>query len=249
MNFQLVDVFGAEPFTGNPLAVIVADDRVSGQEMQEITRWLNLSETAFLLAPTTEAADYRVRIFTLAREMPFAGHPILGTCHAWLRAGGRARHADRIIQECLIGLVEVRREEDWLSFAAPSLLRSGRPSDDEIDEVAHILRIGREAITDATWADNGPGWIAIMLASAEAVLAVDPIGRHDRRVDIGIVGPQGPGAETAFEVRAIFSDAQGNLREDPVTGSLNASIGQWLFSSGRARERYIAAQGTRLGRS
>lgn len=247
--FRLVDVFGTDPFTGNPLAVVADAEGLSTEEMQAITRWLNLSETAFLLPPTDPGADYRVRIFTLAHELPFAGHPTLGSAHAWLEGGGQPRRDGVIVQQCGAGLVTIRRDAGRLAFAAPPLLRSGQPSEAEIAQVAEVLRIDRDAIVDAEWADNGPGWIAVLLASAEAVLAVEPARHHRDRIDIGIVGPHAPGSETAFEIRAIFSDGQGALIEDPVTGSLNASVGQWLFASDRATRRYVAAQGTRLGRT
>lgn len=248
-TFKLVDVFGTDAFTGNPLAVIADADGLTTEEMQRITRWLNLSETAFLLPPTHAEADYRVRIFTLAHELPFAGHPTLGSCHTWLEAGRQPKRVGAIVQECGAGLVEVRRDGDRLAFAAPPLIRSGTPTEAEIAEVANVLRIDRAAIVDAQWADNGPGWIAVVLASAEDVLAIEPARHHHRHIDIGIVGPHAPGGETAFEIRAIFSDAHGALIEDPVTGSLNASVGQWLFASGRAVDHYVAAQGTRLGRT
>lgn len=247
--FKLVDVFGTDPFTGNPLAVIHDAEALTTGEMQRITRWLNLSETTFLLPPTQADADYRVRIFTLAHELPFAGHPTLGTCHAWLEAGGQPKRPGVIVQECAAGLVEVRRDADGLAFAAPPLIRSGMPGEDELAQVAEVLRIDRDAIVDAQWVDNGPGWIAVLLSSAEAVLAVEPLGQSTRRVDIGIVGAHAPSSEAAFELRALFSGPAGNLIEDPVTGSLNASVGQWLFASGRAQGRYVAAQGTRLERT
>lgn len=247
--FRLVDVFGTHPLTGNPLAVIADADGLSGEEMQRIAGWLNFSETTFLLPPTDPSADYRVRIFTMAHELPFAGHPTLGSAHAWTEAGGRPKQDGVIVQQCGIGLVPIRRDGTRLAFAAPPLLRSGPPSEAEIAEVAELLRIDRATIVDAAWADNGPGWIAVMLASAEAVLAVDPVRHHPRQIDIGIVGPHAPGGEVAFELRALFTDGQGGLIEDPVTGSLNASVGQWLFATGRASGSYVAAQGTRLGRS
>ncbi len=247
-SFKLVDVFGTAPFTGNPLAVVADAEGLSTDDMQRITRWLNLSETTFLLPPTETLADYRVRIFTLARELPFAGHPTLGTCHAWLEAGGTPKRAGVIVQECGIGLVEVRHDDNRLAFAAPPLIRSGMPTEVEILEVADLLRIDRAAIVDAQWVDNGPGWIAVMLATAADVLAVEPARHHSRRIDIGIVGPHPAGSDAAFEIRAIFSDAHGALIEDPVCGSLNASVGQWLFASGRAHDRYVAAQGSCIGR-
>lgn len=246
--FHLVDVFGATPFTGNPLAVVSAAEGLSTAEMQAMTRWLNLSETAFLLPPTTAEADYRVRIFTLAQELPFAGHPTLGTAHVWLETGGQARREGEIIQECGVGLVKLQQQDGRLAFAAPTLRRSGPLNKEEIAEVAGILRIPSEKIQAAVWADNGPGWIAVRLAAAEDVLALDPDRYYPRRIDIGVVGPHAPGHETAFELRAFFYNAQGALIEDPVTGSLNASVGQWLFADGLACGSYLAAQGTKLGR-
>lgn len=246
--FKLVDVFGTDPFTGNPLAVIAGAEDLTTEEMQRITRWLNLSETTFLLPPTRSEADYRVRIFTLSHELPFAGHPTLGTCHAWLEAGGVPRRSGVIVQECGAGLVEIRQGGETLAFAAPPLIRAGEPSEADIVRAAQVLRIDRAMITAAQWVDNGPGWLAVLLPSAEAVLAVEPTRHHPERIDIGLVGPHAPESETAFELRAIFSGQDGALIEDPVTGSLNASVGQWLFASGRARGAYVAAQGTRLGR-
>jgi len=248
--FRLVDVFGADDFSGNPLAVIADADGLETDAMQAITRWLNLSETTFLLPPTRVGADYRVRIFTPARELPFAGHPTLGSCHAWLEAGGRPRGERTIVQECGAGLIPIRRDgAGRLAFAAPPLIRGGPVDEADIARIASVLRIDRSAIVDAQWCDNGPGWVVVMLASAQAVLAVDPVRHHKARVDIGIVGPHPAGGEAAFEIRALFSDAHGALVEDPVTGSLNASVAQWLFASGRARGGYVAAQGACIGRA
>ena len=247
--FKLVDVFGREDFSGNPLAVIHAAEGLDTEQMQSITRWLNLSETCFLLPPTMAGADYRVRIFTLERELPFAGHPTLGTCHTWLEAGGEPAGPDRIVQECGIGLVPLRRSGDTLAFAAPPLVRSGPVDETDLAEAAEVLRIPRETIVDAEWIDNGPGWLGLLLDSAEAALALDPMGSYPRRVDLGVIGPHPEGTETAFEIRVFFSNHLGAIVEDPVTGSLNASAAQWLFASGRATGAYVAAQGTAIGRT
>ncbi|HEU0300908.1 MAG TPA: PhzF family phenazine biosynthesis protein [Longimicrobium sp.] len=250
-RFQQVDVFSPHPYSGNPLAVVVDGEGLTTEEMQHFSRWTNLSETTFLLPPTSPEADYRVRIFTLARELPFAGHPTLGSCHAWLAAGGVPRDAGRIVQECGAGLIPVRRGGHGLAFAAPPLLRGGPVDEAFLRQVAAVLGIGRGGIADAQWADNGPGWVAVLLQDAEAVLAVEPDFSRwsgEGSLDIGLVGPYPPGSECAFEVRAVFSDEQGAMREDPVTGSLNASLAQWLLASGRATAPYVASQGTRLGR-
>jgi PhzF family phenazine biosynthesis protein len=248
-RFQLVDVFHDQPLSGNPLAVVIDADGLSTEQMQRITRWLNLSETTFLLPPTSPGADYRVRIFTLDREMPFAGHPTLGTCHAWLSSGGKPHDDAEIIQECGAGLVPIRRNQASFAFAAPPLLRSGAVDRAKVEEIAGFLRIDSSQIADAQWADNGPGWVAVLLESAEAVLALNPPREHPSRVDIGVVGPYPPGSPAAFELRAFFSDHNGGVGEDPVTGSLNASVAQWLLASGRASAPYMASQGTRLSRS
>lgn len=249
--FRLVDVFGTDPLTGNPLAVIADAEGLSGGEMQRMANWLDFAETTFLLPPADPAADYRVRIFTRERELPFAGHPTLGSAHAWLEAGGKPKQDGVIVQECGVGLVTIRRDGDRLAFAAPPLLRGGAPDEADIVRAAGLLRIDRAAIVDAAWTDNGPGWLGVMLESAEAVLAVEPAAppAGSDRLNVGMVGPHRSGSEAAFELRAIISPGHGSLLEDPVTGSLNASIGQWLFASGRASGAYVAAQGTRLGRS
>jgi PhzF family phenazine biosynthesis protein len=243
-RFSQIDVFTDRAYLGNPLAVVHDADGLDDETLRSFATWTNLSETTFLLPPTDPAADYRVRIFSLANELPFAGHPTLGTCHAWLEAGGVPRHADRVVQQCGAGLVEVRRTPEGLAFAAPPLLRSG-PVDDELKvHLAASLLIDPDDIVDAAWADNGPGWVAVLLADADAVLALQP-GVVD--LDIGVVGPHAPGHETAFEVRAFFPK-QGTTVEDPVTGSLNASLAQWLLAEGRAVVPYVAAQGTAIGR-
>lgn len=224
-------------------------DGLSTADMQRITRWMNLSETAFLLPPTDPAADYRVRIFTLDREMPFAGHPTLGSCHAWLAGGGRPGSNDEIIQECGIGLVPVRRADGRLAFAAPLLIRSGPVDESTVDEITAVLRIDSDQVVDAQWADNGPGWVVVLLQDAKAVLDIEPVSDHPSRVDIGVVGPCADGADSAYELRAFASDQYGAIREDPVTGSLNASVAQWLLGTGRVTSPYVATQGARLGRA
>ncbi|HEJ7882533.1 TPA: PhzF family phenazine biosynthesis protein [Serratia marcescens] len=247
-GMQMVDVFGAGPLAGNPLAVITGAETLSTEDMQRLTRWFNLSETAFLLPPTHPPADYRVRIFTLDREMPFAGHPTLGSCHAWLTAEGMPRNDAEIIQECGAGLVSIRREAGRLCFAAPPLIRSGAPSEAALADALRFLGIAPEEALDAAWIDNGPGWLGIRLASAERVLSLTPARSWPRRVDIGVVGPHADG-DAAFEVRAFLSDHLGAIVEDPVTGSLNASLAQWLFASGVVSGSYIAAQGRCRGRN
>jgi PhzF family phenazine biosynthesis protein len=244
--FKQVDVFTTTPYRGNPVAVVLDGSGLSDATLQRFANWTNLSETTFVLPPEHEAADYRVRIFTPTLELPFAGHPTLGTCHAWLEAGGTPQEDGVIVQECGAGLVPVRRTEDGLAFAAPPLLRSGAVDDADVERVARMLRIDRSEIVDIAWADNGPGWIAVLLADADAVLAIQPGTGDD--LDVGVVGPHRPGAEAAFELRAFFPK-DGATVEDPVTGSLNASVAQWLLGSGRASAPYVASQGTALGRA
>ena len=247
--FQMIDVFSETAFLGNPVAVILNGEGLSGEQMLAITRWMNLSETTFLLPPTRPEADYRVRIFTLERELPFAGHPTLGSCQAWLNNGGKPKSPDVIVQECEAGAIPLRRVNGRLAFAAPPLLREGPVDDEKLAEVCTFLNIDREDVVDAQWIDNGPGWLGIMMKSAQAVLDVRPAASHPQRLDVGIVGPYETGAETDYELRALFSDQHGGIREDPVTGSLNASVAQWLLGSGRASGGYTASQGQCLGRA
>jgi PhzF family phenazine biosynthesis protein len=243
--FSQVDVFAEAPYRGNPVAVVLDANGVADDAMQRYAHWTNLSETTFVLPPTVDGADYRVRIFTPALELSFAGHPTLGTCHAWLEHASAAAGRDAFVQECGAGLVEIRRTADGLAFAAPPLVRSGPVDEELVVHIAAVLRIDRGAIVDAQWADNGPGWVAILLASAEEVLALRP-GSVD--LDVGVAGPYPEGSEHAFEVRA-FLPQDGSTVEDPVTGSLNASLAQWLLGSGRASAPYVAAQGAALGRA
>jgi PhzF family phenazine biosynthesis protein len=244
--FAQVDVFTDIPYRGNPVAVVLAADGLSDDEMQRFAHWTNLSETTFVLPPRDAGADYRVRIFTTARELPFAGHPTLGTCHAWLEAGGTPASAGQIVQECGAGLVTVRRTETGLAFAAPPRLREGPVDEPLARRIADVLRISRSDIVDLQWADNGPGWVAVLLASADAVLAVKPGDVGD--LDIGVAGRYPPGSPAAIEVRALFAKGDGTSAEDPVTGSLNASLAQWLIAAGHISAPYVASQGTVLGR-
>jgi PhzF family phenazine biosynthesis protein len=244
-EFRQVDVFAEESFLGNPVAVVHGADDLSDDDMRRFARWTNLSETTFLLTPVSGQADYRVRIFTPERELPFAGHPTLGSAHAWLEAGGPPARPDLVVQECGVGLVPLKLSADGqLAFKAPPLIRTGPVDEPLLDEIAASLGIKRTDIVDAQWADNGPGWVAVELASAAAVLALTP-GVTSR--DIGVVGPYPPGSPEAFEVRA-FTPLIAGTGEDPVTGSLNASLAMWLLSSGKATAPYTASQGTALGR-
>ena len=243
-RFAQVDVFSETPLLGNPLAVVLDGDGLGTDEMQRFATWTNLSETTFVTSPRDAAADYGVRIFDPSNELPFAGHPTLGTCHAWLDAGGRPRDADEIVQECGAGLIAIRRTADGLAFRSPPPSRSGPVDDALVARIADMLRIDRTDIVDTQWAALGPDWVAVLLSSAEAVLAVRP-GLVD--LDLGVIGPYPPGSPEAFEVRAFF-EKDGRTAEDPVTGSLNAAIAWWLRASGRATLPYVASQGRELGR-
>jgi PhzF family phenazine biosynthesis protein len=247
--FQQVDVFSPVPLKGNPLAVVVGADALDDMQMAAFARWTNLSETTFLLQPTTPAADYRVRIFTPERELPFAGHPTLGSCHVWLASGGAARDG-RVVQECGAGLVTLRADGDRLAFAAPPLRRSGAVEPAVLAQIARSLGLSASTIRASQWVDNGPGWVAVMLATRAEVLALKPDYAVLDGLELGVVAPWSPqhdGMEAQFEVRAFVS--QLGWREDPVTGSLNAGLAQWLIGAGLAPRHYVAAQGTCLGRA
>lgn len=246
LRFSQVDVFTTEPLRGNPVAVVHDADDLTDAQMAAFARWTNLSETTFLLRPTTSGAHYRVRIFTPGGELPFAGHPTLGTCHAWLTAGG-ASDAARVVQECGVGLVTIRRDGGALAFAAP-LPREDRPlDDDELAACVTAAGVPREAVVDHRLLDNGPVWAVLLLDSADRVLGVRPDFAGSPVGKLGLVAPHPDGSPEAFEVRG-FAPGIG-VPEDPVTGSLNASVGQWLTRTGRAPDRYVAAQGTALGRA
>jgi len=242
--FAQVDVFSAIPFRGNPVAVVLDGDGMSTERMQRVAHWTNLSETTFVLPPTTPAADYRVRIFTPSEELPFAGHPTIGTCHAWLARN--PQHAgDTVVQECEAGLITLRRSGDRLAFAAPPLLRD-EPVEEELQaRIARVLGLDRAAIRDARWVDNGPGWVAVLLDDAKTVLDVVP---NAEDLKLGIVGLHPAGSAEAVEVRAFFPADRSSV-EDPVTGSLNAGLALWLLRTGRVEAPYVASQGTTLGRA
>ena len=254
--FKQVDVFTDTPYRGNPLAVVLDGSGLSTQEMQHFTHWTNLSEATFLLPPTPEGAaagaDYRVRIFCPGRELPFAGHPTLGSCHAWLEAGGQPQNGECIVQECGVGLIRLKRDtvngQQQLAFAAPPLQRSGPLNEADVALIARGLGVARHDILHHAWCDNGPGWRAVMLSSAAQVLALTPNAAMLSGLDIGVLGPHPVGHDCAFEVRAFFPGNNG-LVEDPVTGSLNAALAQWLIGAGLAPDHYQVAQGTALDRT
>ncbi|WP_343592094.1 PhzF family phenazine biosynthesis protein [Paracidovorax wautersii] len=261
--FKQVDVFTDQPYLGNPLAVVLDGTGLSTEEMQHFTNWTNLSEATFLLPPTdagaAAGADYRVRIFCPGRELPFAGHPTLGSCHAWLEAGGQPRAPGSVVQECAAGLITLRQDGGRLAFAAPPLVKSGPLDEADVELIARGLGLQRSDILAHAWCDNGPRWRGVMLGSAERVLGLQPDAAVLAGLDIGVVGPRGKvgviakqsveapeGA--AFEVRAFFPGNSGMV-EDPVTGSLNAALAQWLIAAHLAPPRYVAAQGTAMGRA
>jgi PhzF family phenazine biosynthesis protein len=223
---------------------VLDGDGLSTGEMQRFATWTNLSETTFIVAPTRPDADYAVRIFDTMTELPFAGHPTLGTCHAWLEAGGTSRDAETIVQECPAGLIPIRATADGLAFRSPPVFRSGSVDEDDRSRIARMLQVDRPAVLDAQWAANGPNWVAVLLSNADEVLALRP-GLVD--LDLGVVGPYPSGSPEAFEVRAFFQK-DGQTAEDPVTGSLNAAIAEWLVGTGRATLPYVVSQGRVLGR-
>jgi PhzF family phenazine biosynthesis protein len=269
--FKQVDVFTAKPYLGNPLAVVQDGTGLDDAQMQDFAKWTNLSETTFLLPPTEPSADYRVRIFTPGGELPFAGHPTLGSCHAWLQAGGRSKASDRIVQQCAAGLVPIRHEGERLVFAAPPLRRSA-PSPSLLAKVAAALGLKAQQIVAAQVLDNGPVWLSLLLDGADTVLALKPDHRMLKELGqkVGVAGIPATEEHAApslisrsnREARAFArSDDEGiglevrafaapiGVEEDPVTGSLNAGLAQWLIAEGHLPSRYLAAQGQCLGRA
>jgi PhzF family phenazine biosynthesis protein len=248
-DFKQLDVFSHVPLKGNPLAVVLGADSLTDQQMADFANWTNLSETTFLLTPRDPLADYRVRIFTTVQELPFAGHPTLGTCHAWLQAGGVPKGED-IVQECEIGLVRVRHQGDELAFIAPPLLRCGPVQAPVLQRVCLGLGLSPEAVVRSQWVDNGAGWLALMLADRDQVLSLQPDYSQLLGLAVGVIAPCDPvrdDVDTQFEVRGFI--AGDGAPEDPATGSLNAGIAQWLLGEGLAPERYVVSQGTALGRA
>ena len=250
-RFSQLDVFSDVPLRGNPLAVVHDAGGLGDTEMAAFARWTNLSETTFLLPPDDPGADYKLRIFTPGGELPFAGHPTLGSCHAWLAAGGLPRDARTVVQQCGVGLVRVRREGSGagarLAFAAPALRRSGPVDASLRAQVLAALRLPDAAVLRLEWIDNGPGWMAALLPDAASVLALRPDFVVMQGLKLGVVGPHPAGSECQFEVRAFVPGL--GVPEDPVTGSLNAGVAQWLIGAGLAPSSYVAAQGAALGRA
>ncbi|OZD49020.1 phenazine biosynthesis protein PhzF [Rhodococcus sp. 06-1477-1A] len=245
-RFAQVDVFTSEPYRGNPVAVVLDGDGVDDDTMARFAKWTNLSETTFVQTATTRDADYKLRIFTPGGEIPFAGHPTLGSAHAWLASADDSSNRSQIVQECGVGLVTVKRDGSALSFRAPNPVKSGPLDEEYLEHICAALRIHRDSILDHQWVDNGPGWAAVRLSSASEVLELEPDETLMKDLILGVVGPHPDGFAQQFEVRS-FALLLG-IPEDPVTGSLNAGIGQWLIRSGVAPSSYRARQGTVLGR-
>ncbi|MGN8344503.1 PhzF family phenazine biosynthesis protein [Pseudomonas sp. SMV71] len=248
-DFKQLDVFSEVPLKGNPLAVVLGADGISDERMAAFANWTNLSETTFLLAPRHPEADYRVRIFTTSTELPFAGHPTLGSCHAWLEAGGVPK-GQEIVQECGVGLVRIRRSEHGLAFLAPPLLKSGPVDAELLERVRKGLGLSTEAIVEAQWVDNGAGWLALMLGDRQQVLTLQPDYHQLRDLAVGVIARWDPavdGEDAHFEVRGFI--AGDGMPEDPATGSLNAGLAQWLLGKGLAPSTYVVSQGLTMGRA
>jgi len=246
VKLSLVDVFGSAPLRGNPLAVVTGGEALDTAQMLALTQWLGFSETTFLLAPEHTEADYKVRIFYPGGELPFAGHPTLGTCHAWLEAGGQPRRDGVVVQECGVGLIEVRQDGDLLAFAAPPLTGSGPLTEAERVEAARVAGVAEGAIVEAVHVANGPKWQLLRLGSDAEVLAAEPVVKAPPGTDVGLAGPIAGGAAD-WELRAFFANQHGTIVEDPVTGSFNAGVALHLFTSGLAQGSYRAAQGRKTG--
>ncbi|MDF1489039.1 PhzF family phenazine biosynthesis protein [Tessaracoccus caeni] len=246
-RYAQVDVFSPTPYLGNPVAVILDAEGLDTEYMQRIARWTNLSETTFVLPPTTSEADYRLRIFTPKGELPFAGHPTLGSARAWLHHGGLPHTEGRIVQECAAGLITLRHDDDLLSFAAPPLLRTGPLDDAHLARIVAAYGTNADQVIGHQWVDNGPGWAVIQLATADEVLALQPDLSQIPDAMVGAIGAYPEGSRHAFELRSFAPGV--DVPEDPVCGSMNASVAQWLTSTGQAPAHYTVSQGTCLGRA
>ncbi len=269
--YKQVDVFTATPYLGNPLAVVLDSEGLSDAEMAAFARWTNLSETIFLLTPTQPSADYRVRIFTPTAELAFAGHPTLGSCHAWLEAGGKPK-ASEIIQECKVGLVRVKQNTRGLAFAAPPLKRS-TPSESQLTRITAALGIQSSQITASQLLDNGSNWCGLLLDSVDTVLEINAnyIEIQNIGIKIGVAAMYVNStatqliAKSSREARAFSPTTKSTSNEeeqpdievraftlkgeDPVTGGLNASLAQWLIADGFLPKKYLASQGICLERA
>jgi PhzF family phenazine biosynthesis protein len=241
-------VFGLDPVSGNPLAVVHDADELKPDQMQQIARYMNLSETVFLSRPSQPEADYAVRIFALDRELPWAGHPTLGACHAWIEAGGKGRVGGRIVQQSEAGLVTVYVDGDRLGFVAPPLVRDEPPSDAELSEALQLVGSDGRGLIDAMWIDNGPGWLGLLFDRADRILSLKPERSWPGALHIGVIGFHPPSSEFAIESRAFHTDQHFTVVEDPVTGSFNAAIAQWLIGAGRLPASYSVSQGACIGR-
>lgn len=246
-RFRQVDVFSAVPYRGNPVAVVLDGGDLDDAAMAAFTRWTNLSEATFILPPRDPRADYRLRIFCASRELPFAGHPTLGSAYAWLEAGGKPKDSSGLVQECGAGLIDIRRDSERLAFAAPPLQREGPVDTALAERILRGLRVDKTKVRAMQWVDNGPGWIGVLLDSAQSVLGIEVDATVLNGLDVGVIGPYPHGGPADFEVRAFFTGS--GVAEDPVTGSLNASLAQWLIGNGIAPPHYRARQGTALGRN
>lgn len=248
-KFAQADVFSEVPYLGNPVAVVIEGDGLTDEQMQKLASWTNLSETTFILKPTTAEADYRLRIFTPGGELPFAGHPTLGSAHAWLENGGQPKSKGLVVQECGAGLVTLmlNAKSGALSFQAPPTLKTGDLEAELLQEICEALGIDESAVIAHQWIDNGPGWVCVQLEAAEKVLELNPTFSSNSQLMLGVIGAYPEGSSEAFELRA-FAPKVG-VYEDPVTGSLNASVAQWLKRSGVQTSDYRASQGAKLGRA
>ncbi len=245
--FAQVDVFSLTPYLGNPVAVVLDGADLTDDEMARLARWTNLSETTFVLPPTTEQADYRLRIFTPGGELPFAGHPTLGSACAWLANGGVPRKTDHIVQECAAGLVAVRRDGDSFAFAAPPLIRSGPLTEEHVLGIASAFGIGRDRVVAHQWVDTGPGWAIVQLATAAEVLDLDPDLSRIPKAMVGVIGAHPEGSEHTYEMRTFAPGVA--VPEDPACGSMSAGLGRWLLTAESTRTQLSISQGARLARA